>query len=92
MSRRPLGATLSPDDRLVAFERRIRDYQAAIGELESAMEALHTGTDAEGHEVTRGHGQAAVWRAFVALQELNARPFRRRETVASTSTAAEPTP
>ena len=84
MSRRPLGASLPPAERLVAYERRIRDYQGAIVALEAAMEALDA---CPPRDLDRCAG--AVRGAFVELQEVNERVFRRRETVARRQAPAE---
>lgn len=85
MSRRPLGASLAPAERLVAYEAKIRAYQAAVAELEVAMEALDTVPPAK-----LAWAAGEVRAAFVGLQEVNAAPIRRTETVARRQTLAEP--
>jgi surface antigen len=87
MSRR-LGASLSPADRLVAFEARIRAYQVAVAELEDAWTTLDTAGPRQLDVSAR-----AFRRAFVTLQDINATPIRtpvrRPETVAAAQAAAE---
>jgi hypothetical protein len=66
MSRRPLGASLSPAERLAAYEKQIRELQAAIGEVEYAMAVV----DEYGFRA-----YPALRRAIVGLQEVKERPI-----------------
>jgi hypothetical protein len=82
MSRRPLGASLPPELRLVAYEDRIRELVAAIDRLEDALVDVDTLGSRAAYQALRT--------AIVALQELKARPIgrrpgprRRTETVAA---------
>lgn len=78
MSRRPLGASLPPDERVTAFEAWIRDAQAAIDELAQAVLEVDTGQHWDGHVVALPAALRHVRAAAVALQELRSRPFRSR--------------
>lgn len=86
--RRPLGASLPPDERLVAYERRIRELQAGVDELARRWQAL----DEVAADPRRGrrqvdHAAGEVRGAAIRLQEIAARPIRgprrRPETVAT---------
>lgn len=75
MSRRPLGASLPIDQRLVAYEAWIREVQAAIDRLAEAVEALETGA-LDGRRVTAAVAAHMHHEAFVELQEIRGRGFR----------------
>lgn len=75
--RRPLGASLPPELRLVAFEAWIRAAQVAIADLEEVVQWLTTGRDDDGAKVS----MVTAWEALQAdarrLAELRATPFRK---------------
>jgi hypothetical protein len=76
MSRRPLGASLSPAQRLVAYETWIRDAHAAIERLGDAFYMVDTGRDLDDKPISRERAWALLRAAGVDLQELRSRPFR----------------
>lgn len=76
MSRRPLGASIPPAERLVVFEAWIRDVQAAVDELEDGIQGLDSGRDADGIAITPSAAWAQLHNAGRRLQELKERPFR----------------
>jgi len=72
VTRRPLGASLPPEKRLVAYEARLRELDGAIEHLTDAVEA---------YEHSRSPGEwARVWsdvrRRVFGLEEISHRPFR----------------
>lgn len=78
MSRRPLGASLPPADRLVAFESRIREYNDVVnGELLRGLYALDTGIDLVDDSKIAPAGAVQILRdACLELQQIAERPFR----------------
>lgn len=69
MKRRPLGASLPPAERLAAYERWIRDMQAAVAAMAEAMEVWDTGRDQEGRRVSAARASGRLWQAMVEVQE-----------------------
>jgi hypothetical protein len=74
--RRPLGASIEPELRLVVFEAYIRDVHAAIGRLEEAVQALDTGKDPVHGEISPQMAWSQLHLAVVELQELKGHGFR----------------
>jgi hypothetical protein len=75
--RRPLGASIPPDQRLVVFEAYIREVQAAVDELTDAIYALDTGLDSDdGSTVSPERAWRLLHSAHVDLQLLKERSFR----------------
>jgi hypothetical protein len=67
--RRPLGASLPPAERLVAYEAWIRAMQAAVAAMADAMEACDTGRGQDGRRVSAGRASERLWQAMVEVQE-----------------------
>jgi hypothetical protein len=77
LRRRPLGASLAPDVRVIALEQQLRALQAAVDELAEAIEELDTGRDVVGGgEVSPAMAWRHVHEAFVGLQRIRERPIR----------------
>ena len=74
---RPLGAALSPPERIVALEAWIRDMQAAVDELGEAHAALDAAADGT-TEPEAGH---AFWMALTAVYERASANVHRRRRV-----------
>ncbi len=69
MSRRPLGASLRLEPRLEAYERWIREIQAAVHSMGLAREVFDTGLGQDGRRVSAGRAWDRLEHAMTGVQE-----------------------
>ncbi len=69
MSRRPLGASLPPAHRLLAYETWIREMQAAVAAMADELEAIDTGFDRDGRRISFERAWARLRSTLTGVQE-----------------------
>lgn len=87
MSRRPLGASLPPEVRLVALEATVRDFYDGVNQLVDAVHAVSTGSDWDGHRIRPDAAASMLHQAMVRLQEIQERGIRAPRNGRATSAA-----